>query len=109
MQDMQPRYIPPNRNVTFQDQAGNDRTRSNSVVDSSKSRPTRTASNLYTFQFNEQQLDDYAKGLRPNVEHEVEASDLVCFPDLKEQHRYIAGNFPTCQVISKKRAGYHTM
>ena len=26
VQDIQPRYIPPNRNVTFQDQTGNDRT-----------------------------------------------------------------------------------
>ena len=83
VQDMQPRYIPPNRNVTFQDQAGNDRTRSNSVVDSSKFRPTRSASNLATFQFSEQQLDDYARGIRPNVEQESDASDLVCFPDLK--------------------------
>ena len=103
VQDMQTRYVPPNRSVTFQDQAGSDRIRSNSAVDSSKSRITKSASNLPTFQFSEQQLDDYAKGLRPNVEHDLEASDLVCFPDQKEQHRYIAGNFPTCQVPKFKR------
>ena len=84
VQDMQTRYVAPNRSVTFQDQAGSDRTRSTSVVDSSRFRSTRSASNLPTFQFSEQQLDEYAKGMRPNVEHEVEASDLVCFPDLKD-------------------------
>ena len=49
VQDMQSKYVPPNRSVTFQDQAVSDRTRSTSVVDSSKFRSTRSASNLPTF------------------------------------------------------------